>query len=124
MQRAFQGTDGGRDGRVHVAERSCDHASREGGGIQFVVGVQDESDIQRSLRRSTRNLAIQLVQKVSGMRKAAVRLDDMLPFANAVVGGDDVGDLRGQANGLANIGLGVVYLLFRVVERECGNDSA
>uniref|UniRef100_E6QM64 Uncharacterized protein n=1 Tax=mine drainage metagenome TaxID=410659 RepID=E6QM64_9ZZZZ len=48
VERAFEGADCAGDGGVNVRERGGDDASGEGGGIQLVVGVEDEGDVEGS----------------------------------------------------------------------------
>src|ERR1700736_1667885 len=43
---AFEGTDGSGDGGVDVGEGGGDNAGGEGAGVEFVVGVEDESDVE------------------------------------------------------------------------------
>ena len=50
MERSLERTDGGRYGGVHVRQRGGGHARRKRGSIQFVVGMQDECDVQSPLR--------------------------------------------------------------------------
>ena len=56
MQRALQSTDGSGDGRMHVTECSRYYAGGERRGIQFVIGVQDQGDVERSLGRGATEL--------------------------------------------------------------------
>ena len=46
VQRPLQRPDRRSDGRVHVAERGRHHARRKGRGVQLVVGMQDERDVE------------------------------------------------------------------------------
>ena len=41
MQRTFQGADGRGDGGVHIRQSRSGNTSSKGGGVQFVIGVQD-----------------------------------------------------------------------------------
>src|SRR5579862_813516 len=47
-----------------------------------------------------------------------------MSLSDAIVGGDDHGDLRGDANRLVDIGRVVVILFLRIVERQCRDSGA
>ena len=49
MQRTLERADGRRDRGVHIGKRSGGDPGREGGSIQLMVGVQNQSNIQRPL---------------------------------------------------------------------------
>jgi hypothetical protein len=89
-----------------------------------VVGVQDEGDVKGALLRFRGPRPREHEQKIGGMRKRAVGLNHRLAFADAVVGSHNHGDLRGQADGFAHIGVMVVGFFVRVVEAEGGNGGA
>ena len=55
------------------------------------------------------------------MGQVPVWLDHILALANAVVGGHDHGDLRSQPNRFVDVGIVIVLLKFRIVERKCGH---
>ena len=46
VQRALERADGAGNGGVDVGEGGGDDAGGKGGGVQFVVGVQNERDIE------------------------------------------------------------------------------
>src|SRR6266568_1618627 len=48
VQRTFESADGRGNGRMHIRKRSGSHAGRERGRVQFMVGMQDKSNIQRA----------------------------------------------------------------------------
>ncbi len=89
-----------------------------------MIGVQDERDVQARARPSRWELAIQHVEKVAGMRQRAVRFNQRLAFANAIIGGDHIGQLRRHPNCFAHVGLVIVYFFFGIVIRQCGHDGA
>ena len=47
VQRALKRADGGGDGTVEVGKRGGDHAAGEGGGVEAVLGVQDQRGLER-----------------------------------------------------------------------------
>ena len=49
MQRPFQGANRRGHGGMHIGKRGRHHPGSEGGGVEFVVGVQDEGDIEGAL---------------------------------------------------------------------------
>ena len=75
VQRPFQGADGCGHGGMHIGKRGRHHPGSEGGRVEFVVGVQDEGDIERALGGLGGLGAIQQQQKIGGVRKRRVRLD-------------------------------------------------
>ncbi len=60
-----QRTDATADRAVHVAAGAGDDAAGEGGGIEFVLGVQDQRGVHRLHPRILRLLAMQQVQEVA-----------------------------------------------------------
>ena len=124
VERAFQGADGRRDGRVHIGEGGGGDAGGEGRGVQFVIGMEDKSDIERTFRSRRRSLAVEHQEEVGGVGKRAVGLDNVLAFADAIVGGDDHGDLRGQADCLVDVGIVIVALKLGIVKGQSGDGGA
>ena len=69
VQRALKRPNGGNHRRVHIRERGGCHASRERGSIQFVIGVQNQSDVQRPLGSLRWFGPVKHQQKIRRMRK-------------------------------------------------------
>ena len=46
VQRPFQRADGRGHGRMHIRKRGGDNPGSECGSVEFMVGMQDEGDIQ------------------------------------------------------------------------------
>ena len=84
-----------------------------------MVGVKDQRDVESALCGRRRMLAVQQQQKIRGMGKRTVGLDQGKPFAESIVSGHDHGDLRSDANRLVDIDLSVILLFLRIVERQC-----
>ncbi len=124
VQRALQRADGAGDGGVDVGEGGCDDACGEGGGVQFVVGVQDEGDVESFFSRGGGLFAVQHPEEVGRVREGLIRRDHRLALANAVEEGDEHGDLRGEPVALAHIGLVGGVLFIRVVDAEQGDGGA
>ena len=104
VQWAFECADGSGDGGVDVGECGGDDAGGEGAGVELVVGVEDECDVEGAGRGVGGLLAVEHPEEVGGVGERWVGLDDGLAFADAVEDGDDHGDLRGEAEGLADVG--------------------
>ncbi len=124
VQRPFQRADGRGHGRMHIRKRRGDNPGRECGSVEFVVGVQDESDIERAFGGFGRLGAIQQQQKIGRVRKRRIGIDHLLPFSQAVVGRHDHGDLRSQAEGFVQVGVVIVLLVLRIVKRQRRNRGA
>ena len=105
VERAFEGADGAGDGGVDVGEGGGDDAGGEGAGVELVVGVEDERDVEGAGGGVGGLLAVEHPEEVGGVGEALVGFDDGLAFADAVEDGDDHGDLRGEAEGLADVGV-------------------
>ena len=75
VERALRGADAGDDGRVDVGERRGGHAGGEGRGVQLVVGVQHERDVDRPHRGLARPLAAEHVEEVGGVAEHRVGRD-------------------------------------------------
>ena len=118
VQRALERADGAGDGGVHVGERGGDDARGEGAGVELVVGVQDERDVEGLGGGLGGLLAVEHPEEVGGVGERGVGLDDLLAFADAVEDGDDHGDLRGEAEALADVGGVEDGLLVGVVDGE------
>src|SRR5260370_22784818 len=59
VQRAFESADGRSDGRVHIRERSRRHAGGKSGGIQLVIGMPYQSNIEGTFGGLGGTLAVQ-----------------------------------------------------------------
>src|SRR5262245_4163131 len=109
---------------MHIRERCSRDTSSEGGRVKFVIGVKDEGDVEGALGGIGRDLSVQHQEKVCGMGERTIRIDYRLALANAVVGSDDHWDLRGEANRLMNVGVAIIALLLRIVERKSRDNGA
>ena len=124
VQRALERADGAGDGGVDVGEGGGDDAGGEGGGVQFVVGVQDQGDVEGSGGGLGGLDAVEHPEEIGGVGERAVGRNNLKPFAQAVVDGHDHGDLRGQVVGLAHVGVVGVVFLVGVVKAERGDRGA
>ena len=102
---AFEGADGSGDGGVDVGEGGGDDARGEGAGVELVVGVEDEGDVEGAGGGGGGLLAVEHPEEVGCVRESVVGVDDGFDLADAVEDGDDHGDLRGEAVGLADVGV-------------------
>ncbi len=89
-----------------------------------MVGVQNERHIQRLFGGGRGLFTVQHQQEVAGMGERRIGLHHRLAFADAVIGGHDHGDLRGQSDGLGEIAVVVDLLGVGVVKRQRGNGGA
>ena len=101
VERALQGADGRDDRRVQVGQRGGGHARGERGGVELVVGVQDERDVEGLLLERVGFRAAQHVEEVGGERELRVRRHERLAPADPLPGGDERRHLRGEPQGLA-----------------------
>ena len=80
VQRAVEGADAGRDGRVGVDLRGADGADRVGRAVLLVVGVQDEQHVER-LDQARVGLELRLAhleehrEEVGGVAEVVVGID-------------------------------------------------
>jgi hypothetical protein len=79
------------------------NARGEGGGVQLVIGVQNERDVEGSGREAARPFAGQHVQKTGGVSKHGVGLNRAAASLHAAKCRDDRADLRGKPDRLAII---------------------
>ena len=124
MQRPFERAQRAGNGRVHVRKCSGGDPRGKSGCVEFVVGMQDEGNIQRLLRGGAGLLAIQHPQKIGGVGERTVWRDRLLAFAQPVISGHDHGNLRSQPQRLAHIGVVFVVGFVRIVERKRRNRRA
>src|SRR5205823_5724892 len=99
VERAFESADGTGDGGVDVGESGGDDAGGEGAGVELVVGVEDEGDVEGAGGGVGGLLAVEHPEEVGRVREFGIGFDYWLSFTDAVEDGDDHGDLRGQAEG-------------------------
>src|SRR5581483_3373249 len=118
MQGALQSANRAGNCGVNVGEGGGDDAGREGGGVQFVVGVKNEGEIESSSGRFRGFNAIQHPEKIAGVGKGAVGRNNFLTLSNAIVDGYDHGNLGGKVIGLADVRVVGVVLFVGVVEAE------
>src|SRR5579863_7411609 len=64
MLRAAQRADAGGDRRVDVRAGTCNNATREGGGVELVLSVQNERRMHRPHPRGSWRAPMQQVQKM------------------------------------------------------------
>ena len=105
VEGTLEGADGAGDGGVHVRQGGGDDARGKGAGVELVIGVQDEGDVEGVLVAVCGGLfAVEHPEKVAGVGEGGVGLDDGLALADAIEEGDDHADLGGEAEALAEIG--------------------
>ena len=63
-----------------------------------MLGVQDQVEIHQARRVGARRLTLEQVQKGGGVAEVVAGLYGFEPLADSVVGGDDGGHLRGEAD--------------------------
>ena len=128
VQRALEGADGGGDGGVGIRHRGGHHAGGEGGGVEGVLGVEDEGLIKGlniGARQGRRAFLLTEDHPQEVLREAllAGRLDVALAAATADVERDDARQLRHELQrGAANV-LGILGVLLRILradEGDCG----
>src|ERR1035438_10269849 len=96
VQRAFERADGAGNSGVDVGQCSGDDAGGEGGGVELVVGVKDEGDIEGASGGFGRLDAVEHPEKIGGVSEGAVGGNHFEAFAEAVVDGDDHGEQSGK----------------------------
>src|ERR1019366_5394536 len=65
VERSFEGPDGRGDGRVDIRESCGGDAGGEGGSVEFVVGVQNERDVENMLHDVVWLLAGEAIEEVA-----------------------------------------------------------
>ena len=118
VEGTFEGSDGTGDSGVDVGEGGGDDARGEGAGVELVVGVEDERDVEGSGGGLGGLFAVEHPEEVGSVREGGISIDDGLTFADAVEDGDDHGDLGCQAEGLADVGVVGAVGLVGVVDAE------
>ena len=66
VKRAAQGADSAGDGGVEIGQGCGDHPRGEGGGVEFVLGIKDQRDIEHAAMELRRRLVVQQVQEMPG----------------------------------------------------------
>jgi hypothetical protein len=118
VERSFEGADGSCDGGVDVSKGGGDDTRGKGAGVEFVIGVEDESDVECAGGGLGRLLAVEHPEEVCGVREGVIGFDDGLALADAIEGGDDHGDLSGEAVGFADVGVVGGVSFVGIVEAE------
>ena len=93
------------DRRVDVRERRRRHARGERRGVQLVVGVKDQRDVEGPGGEAARPLAGQHVQKIRRVAQHRIGLNRTAAGVQPSERRDDRADLRGQPDRLALVGL-------------------
>ncbi len=86
-----------------------------------MVGMQNQRDVERALGSVRRRRAVEHKQEICRVRQVSVRFYDFFPLPDPVIGRHDHRDLRGQTDGLMNVGVVIASLKLRIVERERGH---
>ena len=81
------------DGRVDVGERGRRDAGGERRGVELVIGVQNQRDVERADRQRRRPLARQHVQEVRRVTQRRVRIDRPAAGLQPSPRGDERADL-------------------------------
>ena len=118
VQRPLQGANCGDDGGVDVGEGRRRHARGERRGVQLVIGVQNQRDIEGTRRETARPLARQHVEEIRGVTQDRIRRDRSGARVLASHRRDERADLRRQPHGLAIVGLRRLVAAVRIVVRE------
>ncbi len=124
MQRAFERADGAGDGGVHVGHGAGDDAGGKGGGVELMVGMEDERDVQGAGGGGDGLFAVEHPEEIGGVGERGIGLDDVLALADAIEGSDQHGHLRGQREGLADVGVVIDGGFGGIVEAERGDGGA
>ena len=93
VQPALQRPDGADDGRVQIGLRRADDAGGKGGGIEFMLGIQDERNVERLHFLGARQFPAQQVKHVGGMSQIRPRRDGRRRLARTIKLGNGDGDL-------------------------------
>ena len=104
--------------RVHVGQGRHRDPRGERGGVQLVIGVEDERGVHRLLGEGARLPAEEHVEEVAGERQARVRRDRRLALPDPAPRGDQGGHLRLDADGLPQVRLAGVVARVRIVHPE------
>ena len=108
VQRSFERADRGGDGAVGVGQGGGDDAGGEGGGVEAVLGVQDQRGLERGDDLRLGDLAEGHVEEVGGEAEVVAGRDRAQAVAAPLVQGDDRGQHREQPQRLGVRGGGGV----------------
>ena len=114
VQRSFERADGRRDRRVHVRERGRGDPCGEGRRVQFVVGMQDQGDVEGLRVLGVRDRTVQHVQEIGGVAQVRIRRDGIGAAGDPMPGGGNGRELGGQPDGFAQVGFAGVVRRVRV----------
>ena len=124
MKGTFKSADGTGDGGVDVGQRGGDDARSEGAGVQLVVGMEDERNVEGACSGFGRLFAVEHPEEVCGVGERLVGVDDGFALADAVKDGDDHRDLGGEAIGFADVCVVAAVGLVGIVDAEERDRSA
>ena len=96
MQRPGQCGDAGGNAAIHIGKRAGDNAGREGRGIQFVVGMQDKTDVEHPCLFRVGFLAAEHVKEILRDVQCWIGSHDNVPVADTVPRCRDRADLTGK----------------------------
>jgi hypothetical protein len=105
VQRPFERANSPDDGRVDVGEGGGGHTRGKRGRVQFVVGMKDERDIERTGRETARPLPGEHVEEVRRVAQDRVWRNRCATGVGTAHGGHERSPLRRQADGLAIVRL-------------------
>jgi hypothetical protein len=114
MERPLQRADRADDRRVQIGERRGGDAPRERRGVQLVISVQDQRDIECVRRERARPIAGQHVEKVRRVSERGIRLNRSAARLHPAVRRHEARELRRQAHCLAIVRLRGVVGRFRI----------
>ncbi len=91
---------------MNIGEGGHRHARREGGGIELVIGVEGEDDVQHPRHLGRRGPAFEEVEEVRGVRAVAGAGHRLAPRPDAVPRRHRLRDQRHQPDRLAALASG------------------
>src|SRR5439155_1155823 len=124
VQRPLEGADGRGDRRVHVREGGGGDACRERRGVELVIGVQDQRDVEGLHGEGAGLPAEHHVEEVGRQVQLGIRRDGDLAAAQTLPGGDQRGHLRGEPDRLTNLGLARLVVVVGIERGERGHAGA
>ena len=106
VQRALEGADGRHHAGIDVRHGRHGGAGGKGGGVDFVIGVEDQGDVEELGELRVGVLSLQHVEEVGGDVGVRLRRQGLLAVADAVEARHQGRHARHHAGGLADVGAG------------------
>src|SRR5437016_13708026 len=118
MERTGKSPECRRDCAVHIRQGSSDHTRSERGRVQFVIGLQNQRDIEHMRVKLIGHFAFEHIKKIGGDIEIRIWLDWIEIVSRSIDRGNDSWKSRGKPSRDSNTCFARKIASFLIEKRE------